>query len=71
MNLSAHILKIAKAAKKFPTNGLVSASEKARALINMAQALEVEQSYLIRKMPRFGCVLQTQWSKALIGPLDP
>jgi glutamate-5-semialdehyde dehydrogenase len=50
MNLSAHILKIAKAAKKASFQmALVSTSEKNRALMQMADALVAQQSYLIRE----------------------
>jgi glutamate-5-semialdehyde dehydrogenase len=50
MNISAHILKIAKAAKKASYQmALVSAAEKNRALQLMAVDLEKEQSYLIKE----------------------
>jgi glutamate-5-semialdehyde dehydrogenase len=50
MNLSAHILKIAKAAKKASYQmALISAKEKNHALMLMAQALEDRQSYLIKE----------------------
>jgi len=75
MNLSAHILKIAKAAKKASYQmALVSAKEKNHALIQMAQALEAQQSYLIRENAKdLAAASKANYSKALIDrlTLDP
>jgi glutamate-5-semialdehyde dehydrogenase len=75
MNLSAHILKIAKAAKKASFQmALVSTKEKNRALMQMAKALEAQQSYLIRENAKdLAAASKANYSKALIDrlTLDP
>ena len=75
MNLSAHILKIAKAAKKasYPM-ALVSAREKNQALLMMAHALEAQQAYLIKENAKDLSLASTaNYAKALIDrlTLDP
>jgi glutamate-5-semialdehyde dehydrogenase len=71
MNLSAHILKIAKAAKKASYQmALVSTNEKNRALTQMAKALEEEQAYLIRENAKdLAAASKAGYSKALIDRL--
>jgi glutamate-5-semialdehyde dehydrogenase len=71
MNISAHILKIAKAAKKASYQmALVSTKEKNRALILMAKALEVQQSYLIRENAKdLAFASKANYSKVLIDRL--
>jgi glutamate-5-semialdehyde dehydrogenase len=75
MNLSAHILKIAKAAKKASFQmALVSAKEKNHALIKMAKALEAQQSYLIKENAKdLAAALKANYSKVLVDRLmlDP
>ncbi len=71
MNLSAHILKIAKAAKKasYPM-ALVSTKEKNLALIRMAAALETHQAYLIKENAKdLAVAAKANYSKALIDRL--
>jgi len=71
MNLSAHILKIAKAARKASyAMSLVGATEKNRALLLMAHALEAEQSYLIMENAKdLAVASKASYSKALIDRL--
>src|SRR5438105_2792492 len=71
MNLSAHILKIAKAAKKASYQmALVSTTEKNRALLMMANALEAQQSYLVKENARdLAVASKSNYSKALIDRL--
>ena len=71
MNLSAHILKIAKAAKKASYQmALIGTPEKNRALMQMAKALEAQQSYLIRENAKdLAVVAKANYSKALIDRL--
>jgi glutamate-5-semialdehyde dehydrogenase len=71
MNLSASILKIAKAAKKTSYQmALVSAAEKNRALIMMANALEAEQSFLLKENSKdLACAAEANYSKALVDRL--
>jgi len=71
MNLSAHILKIAKAAKKasYPM-ALISTNEKNHALMQMAKALEAQQSYLIKENAKdLAAASKANYSKALIDRL--
>jgi len=71
MNLSAHILKIGKAAKKVSYQmALISAKEKNRALCLMAHALEAQQSYLIKENAKdLAAASKANYSKALIDRL--
>jgi len=71
MNLSAHILKIAKAAKRASYQmALVSSAQKAHALIKMAKALEVQQSYLIKENAKdLAAASKANYSKALVDRL--
>jgi glutamate-5-semialdehyde dehydrogenase len=71
MNLSAHILKIAKAAKKASYQmALVSSTQKARALTMMAKALRDQQSYLIKENAKdLAVASKANYSKALIDRL--
>jgi glutamate-5-semialdehyde dehydrogenase len=71
MNLSAHILKIAKAAKKVSYQmALISAKEKNLALMKMAHALEAQQSYLIKENAKdLAAASKANYSKALIDRL--
>jgi len=71
MNLSAHILKIAKAAKKASYQmALISAKEKNHALMKMANALESQQAYLIKENAKdLAAALKANLSKALIDRL--
>ena len=71
MNLSAHILKIAKAAKKASYQmSLISAAEKNRALLLMAKALEDQQSYLIKENAKdLAAASKANYSSALIDRL--
>jgi len=71
MNLSAHILKIAKAAKKASFQmALISTAEKNRVLMQMARALEAQQSYLIRENAKdLAIASKANYSKALIDRL--
>jgi glutamate-5-semialdehyde dehydrogenase len=71
MNLSAHILKIAKAAKRASYQmALISTAEKNRVLILMAKALEDNQSYLIRENAKdLAVASKANYSKALIDRL--
>jgi len=71
MSLSAQILKIAKAAKKVSYQmALVSTSEKNRALLLMANALEAQQSYLIKENAKdLSVASKANYSKALIDRL--
>src|ERR1035438_1571627 len=75
MNISAHILKIAKAAKKASYQmALVSPTQKAYALIKMAKALEDQRSYLINENAKdLAAASKANYSKALIDrlTLDP
>ncbi len=75
MNLSAHILKIAKAAKKASYQmALISAKEKNRALMQMAKVLEAQQSYLIKENAKdLAAASKANYSKALVDrlTLDP
>ena len=75
MNLSAYILKIAKAAKKASFQmALISAKEKNYALIKMAKALEAQQSYLIKENAKdLAAAAKVNYSKALVDrlTLDP
>ena len=71
MNLSAPILKIAKAAKKVSyQTSLIGAKEKNRALILMARALEAQESYLIKENAKdLAVAAKANYSKALIDRL--
>jgi glutamate-5-semialdehyde dehydrogenase len=71
MNLSAHILTIARAAKKASFQTALSASkEKDRALMLMASALEARQPYLIRENAKdLAAASKANTSKALIDRL--
>ena len=71
MNLSAHILKIAKAARSASYKiALVSAKEKNQALLRMAHALEAQQAYLIKENAKdLGEASKVHYSKALIDRL--
>ena len=71
MNLSAHILKIARAAKKASYQmALISTKEKNRALMQMANALEAQQSYLIKENAKdLAAATKANYSKALIDRL--
>jgi len=70
MNLSAHILKIARAAKKASYQmALISTKEKNRALMQMANALEAQQSYLIKENAKDLAATKANYSKALIDRL--
>jgi glutamate-5-semialdehyde dehydrogenase len=71
MNLSAHILKIAKAAKKASYQmALISTLEKNRVLMNMARALVAQQSYLIKENAKdLAAALKANYSTALIDRL--
>lgn len=71
MSLFAHILKIAKAAKKASYQmALVSTTEKNRALMQMANALEAQQSYLIKENAKdLAAASKAKLSKALIDRL--
>lgn len=71
MNLSAHILKIAKAAKKVSYQmALISGKEKNHALMQMANALEAQQSYLIKENVKdLAIASKANYSKALIDRL--
>ena len=71
MNLSAHILRIAKAAKKASYQmALVSAKDKNQALLLMAQALIDQQSYLIKENAKdLAAAIKANYSKALIDRL--
>ena len=71
MSLSAHILKIAKEARKasYPM-ALVSSKEKNRALLAMAKALVVKQGYLIKENAKDLAFAQAQgYGKALVDRL--
>jgi len=71
MNLSAHILKIAKAAKKASYQmALVSTLDKNRVLMQMAHALEAQQSFLIKENAKdLAAASKANLSKALIDRL--
>lgn len=71
MNLSAHILKIAKAAKKASYQmALISTKEKNFALIKMADALEAQQAFLIKENAKdLAAASKANLSKALIDRL--
>ena len=71
MNLSAHILKIAKAAKKASFQmALVSAKQKNLALLQMARALEAQQNYLIKENAKdLAAASKANYSTALIDRL--
>ena len=71
MSLSAHILKIAKAAKKASYQmALISTEEKNRVLMKMADALEAQQSYLIKENAKdLAAASKANYSKALIDRL--
>ena len=71
MSLSAHILKIAKAAKKASyQTALISAKEKNRALLLMANALQSQQSYLIKENAKdLAAASKANYSKSLIDRL--
>jgi len=71
MNLSAHILKIAKAAKKASYQmALIGTNEKNHALILMAKALEAQQSYLIKENAKdLDAAAKANYSTALIDRL--
>jgi len=71
MSLSAHILKIAKAAKKASYQmALIGTSEKNRVLIQMANALEAQQSYLIKENAKdLAAASRANYSSALIDRL--
>ena len=71
MNLSAHILKIAKAAKKASFQmALINTKEKNHALMQMAHALEAQQSYLIRENTKdLNAASIANYSQALIDRL--
>ncbi len=71
MNLFAHILKTAKAAKKASYQmALVSTAEKDRALMQMAHALEVRQAYLLKENARdLACAKKAGYAKVLIDRL--
>ncbi len=71
MNLSAHILKIAKAAKQAShALALVSTQAKNRALLNMARALVAKQDYLIKENAKdLLAAHKEKYSKSLIDRL--
>ena len=71
MSLSVHILKIAKAAKKASYQmALASAKEKNRALMLMADALENQQSYLIKENGKdLAVASKANYSKSLVDRL--
>jgi len=71
MNLSAHILRIAKAAKKASYQmALISTAQKNRVLMQMAKALEARQSYLIRENAKdLAAAAKSRYSTALIDRL--
>jgi len=71
MNLSAHILKIAKAAKKASYQmALISTAQKDRALMQMANALRAQQSYLIKENAKdLAAAVKANYSTALIDRL--
>ena len=71
MNLSAHILRIAKTAKKASYQmALISTKEKNHALMQMAKALRAQQSYLIRENAKdLAVASKSNYSKALIDRL--
>jgi len=75
MNLSAYILKIAKAAKKASYQmALISTKEKNHALMRMAQALKDQQSYLIKENAKdLAAASKTNYSQSLVDrlTLDP
>ena len=75
MNLSAYILKIAKAAKKASYQmALISTKEKNHALMKMAQALKAQQSYLIKENAKdLAAASKANYSKILVDrlTLDP
>ena len=71
MNLSAYILKIAKAAKKASYQmALISTKEKNHALMRMAQALKDQQSYLIKENAKdLAAASKTNYSQSLVDRL--
>ncbi len=71
MSLSAHILKIAKAAKKASFQmALIGTREKNRALMQMARALQDQQSYLIKENAKdLAVASKVNYSQALIDRL--
>ncbi|MBF0570781.1 MAG: glutamate-5-semialdehyde dehydrogenase [Candidatus Omnitrophica bacterium] len=71
MNLSAHILKIAKAAKKASYQmSVIGTEEKNRALRQMAKALEVRQAYLIKENAKdLSVALKAKYASALTDRL--
>lgn len=71
MSLSAHIFKIAKAAKKASYQMvLIGTAEKNRVLMNMARALIAQQSYLIKENAKdLSAASKANYSKALIDRL--
>src|SRR5271157_2540337 len=75
MNLSAYILKIAKAAKKASYQmALISTKEKNHTLMKMAQALKAQQSYLIKENAKdLAAASKANYSKILVDrlTLDP
>jgi glutamate-5-semialdehyde dehydrogenase len=71
MNLSAHILKIAKAAKKASYQmALISTAEKDHVLMHMAKALEVRQAYLLKENAKdLAAAVKAKYSTAFIDRL--
>ncbi len=71
MSLSAHILKIAKQAKKASFQmALISTKQKNRALVQMADALESQQNYLISENAKdLAAASKANLSRALIDRL--
>ncbi len=71
MNLSAHILKMAKAAKKASYSmALVSTAEKNCALMQMAKALESRQAYLLKENAKdLAAAVKAKYATALIDRL--
>lgn len=71
MNLSAHILRMAKAAKKASYQmALVSTAEKNRVLMQMAKALESRQAYLLKENAKdLATAVKAKYAAALIDRL--
>ena len=71
MSLSAHILKIARAAKKASFQmALINAKEKNHALLLMANALKSQQSFLIKENAKdLAAATKAKYSKALVDRL--
>ena len=71
MNLSAHILKIAKKAKKASYQmALIGTAAKNRVLMNMARALVAQQAFLIKENAKdLAAASKLNYSKALVDRL--